>query len=76
VCPFPPCRHDIPLTVGIVPLYFFDVYDGDFASRDSEGVELADRFEAGRAAIAKLRGIGGSGPPQDDIRRLCDFRAR
>ena len=52
-----------------MPRYFFDLHDGEVAAVDREGVELEDRIEAGRTAIAKLRGVGGSGPPNEDIRR-------
>jgi hypothetical protein len=52
-----------------MPRFYFDIHHDDSAARDTEGADLVDRFDAGRAAIAKLRGVGGSGPPTDDLRR-------
>ena len=53
----------------VVPRYFFDVHDDELPAADSEGLELADRLEAGQTAISKLRHLAGPGPPQDDVRR-------
>jgi hypothetical protein len=52
-----------------VPRCFFDIHEDESAAHDSEGLELEDRIEAGRQAIAKLRGIGRSDPPSEDVRR-------
>jgi hypothetical protein len=52
-----------------VPRYFFDIHEDESAVHDDHGLDLEDRIEAGRQAIAKLRGVGRSGPPAEDIRR-------
>lgn len=52
-----------------MPRYYFDIHDGDRLLQDDQGVELNDRLEAGTAAIAKLRRVGASCLPDEDMRR-------
>lgn len=60
----------------ILPRYFFDVQDGENTERDSEGLLLSDRFEAGRTAIEKLRAIRGGRVPPDDVRHTSAIFVR
>lgn len=56
--------------------YYFDVQDDDQFTRDGTGVDLQDRAAAGRYAISRLRGVGGEGPPNGDLRRIFAIHVR
>lgn len=56
--------------------YYFDVHDGDQFTPDRTGIDLKDRAAAGRHAISRLRGVGGEGPPDGDLRRTFAIHAR
>jgi hypothetical protein len=53
-----------------VPRYYFDLRDGDLASADDEGTELADLEEARTEALAMLGGIAKDELPDRDQREF------
>lgn len=56
--------------------YYFDVHDDEQFIHDAIGVDLRDRAAAGRYAISKLRGVGGEGLPNVDLRRTFAIHVR
>lgn len=52
-------------------LFFFDIDDGKYSTTNPEGMEFADRREAGRAAVAALTGIAQDELPDGGDRRFA-----
>lgn len=58
-----------------MPLYFFDIEDGQRRNRDKDGTELADREEARREAIGVLPDIAREILPNgNDHQFICQVR--